>query len=223
MVLRPVRFLWKQFCGPQITAIMTALYRWFQSNFNTQINYLSTISIDTATDSHLTLIGACQGIRRPVVVFSDISNFIFTYEPEHGMDYGVSDLANPTVGGHFTDLEADRRSHEAILCPGIFFRPILQAKRDTEGLGASVVFLDKMLSYCWKALGNPGEPEYIIKFATGEDIPYGRTWGDIQVLLGPITHWGEPDMAIEWQNVLSTVFNALLNPNAYITFDFGSE
>lgn len=227
MQLRPFRFLWKQLCGPQITAIMAALYRWFSDSFNTTLKYLTTLSIDTANDAHLTLLGACQGIRRPIVVLKDSSNFIFTYEPEREKDYGVSivpdpESSEPIVGGRFTDLQQDLRNTSAVLCPPVFYRAILQAKRDSYGSGSSIVFLDNMLSNCWKAVGNTSTPIYHIEYSSSSDLPQNRTWGDIRVVMGPLTAWGDTDTAVQWQSVLSEVFNALLNPNSYVTFDFSA-
>ena len=63
MTLKPVHFLWKQLNGPQITAIVDALYELLRDMFNPIINYLTTFSINTANDIHLTFIGICSGIK----------------------------------------------------------------------------------------------------------------------------------------------------------------
>lgn len=222
MILRPLRFLWKQFNGPQITAIMTAIFRYMQTAFNSQINYLTTFSIQTATDAHLTLIGALCGIIRPIITIADLSNFIFTADPETGKDYGVSEAPGPDqVGGKFTDLYADMRHWSSELCPAEYFRQILLACTQSTADPMSPVFISEFLDNLFDVLF-PGvdRPVYTFTWIDSVYPDSGIIYEDVRLDLGSISSWGSPDTAAMWQGVLSGIINNIWNPEQHCQVTF---
>ena len=214
MTLRPIRFLWKQMCGPQVTAIMTAIFRYMQNIFNSQISYLSTFSLATATDSHLTFIGTLSGIIRPIISVADLSNFIFTLEPEQGVDYGVSEGPGPEqTGGKFTDLYADMRKWTIELCPAEYFRQILIACSKTKAEPMSPVFLSEFLDHLFDSLFPVGDrPVYSFYWFDTVYPDSSIAKEDMRLDLGEIRAWGSPETAAIWQGVLEGIINNVWNP-----------
>lgn len=222
MKLRPFRFLWKQFCGPQVTAIMTAIFRYMRDTFNNQIEYLSTFSIKTASDTHLTLIGALSGIIRPIVTIVDLANFIFTTEAESGKDYGVSAEPGPNQpGGKFTDLYTDVRQRTSELCPAEYFRQILLAYSQSEAEPMSPVFLAEFLDYLFDILFPTGtRPTYTFSWFDTIYPDSSIMYEDMRLDLGSVNDWGTPDTAAIWQGVLSGIINNIWNPEQHCQVTF---
>ena len=222
MILRPVRFLWKQMNGPQVTAIMTALFRYMRDTFNPIIEYLTTFSIATATDTHLTFIGTCMGIIRPIIQVADLSNFIFTTDPEHGKDYGVSEAPGPNqVGGRFTDLYEDMRNWTTEYCPELYYRQVLQGCAEINAHPMSVVYLDELLYHILTGLFPVGPiPEYSFTWIENTYPDSGTMKEDLRLDLGAIDDWPSPDIAAEWQGVLSGIINNVWKPEQKCTVTF---
>ena len=223
MTLKPVHFLWKQLNGPQITAIVDALYALLRDMFNPIISYLTTFSINTANDSHLTFIGICSGIIRPIIQVADSRFFLFTRDPEHNQDYGVSDLNNLTLGGVFSDLGEDVLSRRNLLCPALYYRTILQGFAASKGQVGSIALIDDIMGTIWNNLHPDGSVPlaYRIRWFTHRETSVS-TCGDIEVLMGPIDSWGNRDTAVMWQGVLTGIFNNMLNPNTYVVCNFNA-
>lgn len=220
MVLHPLRFLWRQLNGPIVTAIMTGLFKFVQSQINPALSYLSTFSIETATNEHLTFIGALLGLVRPVVAFANEDTFFFTAQDEHNVEYGFSlEAGQGQIGGHFTggDVPTGR---ERMLCPESYYRAILQGYLETDAEFTSIVFLDDILHKAWTLL-RVDEPSYTIAFQ--EEAGASGGYGDIRINLGPLSGWGDRKSAIAWQSVLTSIFNNILNPNIYISFEFTGD
>lgn len=215
MYLHPVRFLWRQLNGPQITAIMTALFRWIRDMFNPTIHYLATFSIATATDDHLTLIGGLQRVIRPMISIARAHAFIFTAEPETGKSYGVSASPGPLqVGGVFSDPAYAIRQN--ILCPAEYFRAILLACKEQTAEPFSIVFIDKVLGELWNKY-HPGEtPHYTFIWMDGTDGPLE----DVRITLGSIEDWGGEDIAVVWQAVLEGIINNVWKPTRVCRIEF---
>lgn len=214
MTLKPLRFLWKQMCGSQVTAIMTAIFRHMQNVFNSQISYLSTFSIATATDSHLTFIGTLSGIIRPIITVADLSNFIFTFEPEHDVEYGVSAAPGPgQTGGKFTDLYDDMRHWTSELCPAEYFRQILLTCSKTNAEPMSPLFLSEFLDHLFDSLFPVGNRPVYSFYWFDEVYPDSSiTKEDMRLDLGEISAWGSRDTAAKWQGVLEGIINSIWNP-----------
>jgi hypothetical protein len=222
MKLQTFRFLWKQFCGPQVTAIVTALFHYIRNTFNNQIEYLSTFSIKTASDAHLTLIGALLGIIRPIIRVADLSDFIFTTDPETGKDYGVSEAPGPSqLGGKFTDLYADMRKWTSELCPAEYFRQILLTCARSNAHPMSPVFISEFLDNLFDVLFPTGNrPVYTFTWIYNIQPDAGIIYEDMRLDLGSINDWGTPDTAAMWQGVLSGIINNIWNPEQHCQVTF---
>ena len=91
-MILPVKFLWEQLDGPQITAIENALFQYFKDIFDTKLDYLSTMNVDTANDSHLTFLGILANFVRPVITVPDREFFYLTNEVEHNSAHGFAEI-----------------------------------------------------------------------------------------------------------------------------------
>lgn len=202
-MIAPFTWLWKQFNGPQIVAVCKAIESYMRSTWETQLNYWQHLSIDTANNKHLTLIGALQGIARPLMEIEDESFFWFSAVPEEGTYYpsvpyrqsehGLSDVDEMSRGGKFSDMTPIvARSKNQLSEP--LYRCILQSARESEAGQGSLAYIDDVLYGLYKYL-NPAsdEPEYKIEMLTKEQIEFmqSRSVGDIRVNLGGETQWGE--------------------------------
>lgn len=218
-MLRPLRFLWEQFNGPQVTALFTAIFRYLQDQFNTTIDYFRHLDIYTANDAHLTLIGMLMGIPRPLIFAANPEFFLFTKEPGTDKERGFADLANRAVGGVFSDMS--EAVSTAQLMPKEYFRRVLVSWLENKDVAPnSLIFIDTVIHDAWDSI-HPGEPSPItIKYITPEDGNLGRTYGDIDVTMGRIYQWGTDTTAFLWQACFTSVFNNLLNPECYVDVNF---
>ena len=91
-MILPVKFLWEQLDGPQITAIENALFQYFTDIFDTKLDYLSTMNVDTANDSHLTFLGILANFVRPVITVPDREFFYFTNDDFKSIMNDINDL-----------------------------------------------------------------------------------------------------------------------------------
>lgn len=220
MILRPLRFLWTQMNGPVIRGIFTALFRYLQTSFNTTLQYLTTFSISTANDKHLTFIGACMGMPRPIVGFASEAYFFFTARSEHNVDYGYSAEPGPNaVGGKFAGADIGGRRYE--LCPEVYYRTILQGYLNSESEMTSIDLIDAILYIMWQVARPNDEPSYKISFV--EEATEAGAIGDIIIDLGQLSDWEDRDAAIQWQSVLTSVFNSIHNPNTYVSLEFTGD
>lgn len=225
-MLRPLRFLWRQFNGPQVSAICTAVFRYMQKQFNETIDYFRHFSITTATGDHLTLIGACMGVVRPLVPVFNEELFLFTRDYGENSERGFADLENRAVGGIFTDLEDDVR-RTRYLCPTEMYRKILLGALHSQARIQSLTCIDTIISDVWDSL-HPNEPSPVtFRFYDVGETP-NRTSGDIDVSIGTMAQWGGSDetagdtIALRWQSVFANIFNALFNPERYIDINFNN-
>lgn len=202
-MIAPFTWLWKQFNGPQITAISTAIFSYMKTQFESIMDYWQHLSIDTATSEHLTTIGALQNVSRPLLNMTPEKYFWFSDVPAEGTYYpsdpynksehGLSDIADMSVGGKFSDIGEIQSSWQYLSTP--LFRTILQAARDSKGEQGSLVYLDDILWGLYKYL-NPTATEgpYQIQILTKQDVAetaVTRSPGDIRCLLGQERLWGE--------------------------------
>ena len=211
MIITPFRWLWKQFQGPQITAICTAIFQWFRLKFDDILTYWNDLSIDTANDYHLTTIGALQGISRPLMLITQTKFFWFSVVPQDGTYYpsipyrksehGLSDLSDTTVGGKFADISEASKFYNYLPAP--LFRAILQSARDSKGIPGSLEYLDDIIYGLFSALNGDlsVEPHYTFKIIDETEAETThRCPGDIRIYLGDLSEWGD-----EFENVLAEI------------------
>lgn len=218
-MLRKIRFLWKQFNGPQISGLMTSIFRYLQTNFNTLIDYFRHFSIQRANNAHLSLIGACMGIVRPIMRFADDTFFFFTATKETGSRHGFSSLNDMSMGAQFSTVQRYYESYNNVTCPEEYYRKVLLAYKDFEGEKYSYLFIQSILESVWQQ--NHPDRELstagigIRFYQEGDPAPYGvtRTLGDIEIYMGPQTDWGAAEeAALRWQGVFQGIFSTVLSP-----------
>lgn len=218
-MLHPIRFLWKQFRGPQITGIMTAVYRWMKAKLDTTLDYFNTFSIETANETHLSLIGMIIGLVRPIVDFSPFSMFWFTDGgPLGNNDHGFDSIPATGFGGQFSDLQNPDTVQLHEVLPARFYRPLLKAWADYDMDGASLSFLDTVLGLIWDSVQHGVPKAYKIMILTEIDRVQNRSYGDIVIDLGPQAAWGESVTYIRGmlEGIATTLYNPL--PRLFITF-----
>lgn len=210
-MINPISFLWRQFNGPQITAICQAIWQYFHDTYDAYLNYFHSFGIDTVTQTdHLTFIGILQGLARPLIPIPDENTFWFTevygYKDGNGMepitwyaghkipdakfpdDHGFSSLNDIQRGGKFQEV-SDPGGYDYI--PDYIFRALLRGNASSEGLLGSLVALDDMLYEVWKKDRPTTVPAYVFTWANPTDNPR-YTPADIFVNLGVTQDWNHP-------------------------------
>ena len=81
-MILPIRYMWEQLDGPQVSALSNALFEYWKSVFDVKLDYFNNISVNTASDIHLTLLGLLSGLIRPNISEPDREYFYFTEHPE---------------------------------------------------------------------------------------------------------------------------------------------
>lgn len=209
-MLNPISFLWRQFNGPQITAICQALFGYFKNLCDENLDYFNDMSITTANTEHLSLLGILQGIARPLVPVPDAETFWFTldyeyipgpgiepetqyeghkipatnFPSEHGFSNGYYGQ-----GGVFTEEPGQTTGYQYI--PDYIFREILRGNSLSEGELGGLLVLDDMLNALYER-ENPGfRPPYRFKWNQLAPGAYD-TPGDITIDLGMSGDWAHP-------------------------------
>lgn len=209
-MLNPVTFLWRQLCGPQITAITQALFLYFKRLCDENLDYFNDLSLDTANTQHLSLLGIEQGLARPLVPIPDSKMFWYTQEYDYHPGYGYEEYTHyegheipnsefPSehgfatgrygVGGVFDKEPDGTTGYEYI--PDYIFRCMLKGNSKSSGYLGGLTVLDDML---WELFQreNPGIlPNYRFKWYSKSTDPFD-TPGDIVLNLGTTGDWAHP-------------------------------
>lgn len=207
-MLNPISFIWRQFNGPQISAICQALFGYFKQLCDENLDYFNDFTLDTANSEHLSLLGALQGLARPLVPIPDEELFWFedpyNYVDGEGMTpelefpgHKIPDRNFPSVrgfaegpnadGGVFDEEKSPDGNYYYI--PDYIFRQVLKSNTASEGMLGGLVVLDDILAALFQK-ENPGFTP-IHKFTWHNDIHTG-TPGDIHVDLGVAGDWMHP-------------------------------
>lgn len=189
-MILPVKFLWEQLDGPQITAIENALFQYFKDIFDTKLDYLSTMNVDTANDSHLTFLGILANFVRPVITVPDREFFYFTNEAEHGSAHGFAEINDRAIGGRFVGPEGV--TSEARPINTEHYRILLKSYIEGDGELGSLTLLDD-ICYALSVQDQPTlAPSYRFEFMEGDNIPTGRAPGDMYIDIGTMEDWNNP-------------------------------
>ena len=219
-MILPVRYLWQQLNGPQITGICDAIEEYWKSIFDDKLNYINNISVETANDSHLTLLGLLSGLIRPNIAEPDKDFFYFTEFAENPVDHGFSDLENLSVGGRFSKLSAGDNRHNVSLNTE-HYRALLRAWNNGEGEIGSLELLDDICYELTKLdLGPDTQPFYNFYFMFGDDIPEDRAPGDVYLDMGSMASWNNP---LHIYAVLNGVANSVYAPQPRIFISIGAS
>ena len=188
-MILPVKFLWEQLDGPQVNGIMTATYNYFKEMFDSKLDYLNTMNVDTANDSHLTFLGILANFIRPVIVVPDKDYFFLTEHAEHNSTQGFSSVEERNVGGRLVGKEGI--AVEAHPLNTEHYRVLLKTYIEGEGEIGSLSLLDD-ICYNLSKLDQPTrDPFYTFTFMD-EDIPEGRAPGDVYIDIGTLADWNNP-------------------------------
>lgn len=190
-MILPVRYLWEQLDGPQVSALSDALFEYWKAVFDEKLEYFNNISVETATDIHLTLLGLLSGLVRPVIMEPAGDFFYFTEFDEHPMDHGFSDLEDPTVGGKFCPIDKGSTIHNTSL-DAEHYRALLRAWVNGQGDIGSLMLLDDMCNELTKLDLGDVTPFYEFMFMEGPNIPSDRAPGDVYIDMRSAQNWNNP-------------------------------
>lgn len=216
----PIKYLWEQLDGPQVTAFTTAIFEYMKSIFDDKLEYFNNISIKTANNQHLTLLGLLSGLVRPTVSEADKNYFYFSEEPEHPVEHGFSALTNRARGGRFVGIGVGQGTHNVSLNEA-HYRALLEAWLESDGELGSLELLDTI---CYKLsqldLGDDVTPFYTFEFMSGDNVPAGRAPGDVFIDMGTMSQWNNP---LHVYAVLRGIANSIYAPQPQIFVSIGTE
>lgn len=218
MVL-PVRYLWEQLDGPQVSALSDALFEYWKAVFDDKLEYFNNISVDTASDIHLTLLGLLADLVRPNISEIDTDFFYFTEYSESEFSHGFSDLEDLSKGGKFGRLDTGISIHNMSL-DGEHYRALLRAWISGDGDIGSLQLLDDMCNELTKLdLGNI-TPFYQFVFMSGNDIPADRAPGDVYIDMRSAENWNNP---LHIYSVIQGIANSAYAPQPRIFVSIGTS
>lgn len=190
-MILPIRYMWEQLDGPQVTALSDALFEYWKSVFDEKLDYFNNISVETANNVHLTLLGLLSGLIRPVISEPDREYFYFTEVLEYPSSHGFGDVADQTIGGRLTKLDTGETIHNVSLDEE-HYRALLRAWVSGEGEIGSLELLDDICAELTKLdLGPETDPFYRFVFMES-DIPVDRAPGDLYIDMRSIDNWRNP-------------------------------
>lgn len=191
-MILPIRYMWEQLNGPQVSALSNALFEYWKSIFDTKLDYFNTISVETASDIHLTLLGLLSGLVRPNISEPDREYFYFSEYDEHNFEHGFGDLDDAQVGGKLTKLDSGGGIHNVSL-DAEHYRALLRAWVSGDGDIGSLQLLDDICNELTKLdLGPDVQPFYDFVFMEGDDIPTDRAPGDVYIDMRSADNWNNP-------------------------------
>lgn len=215
-MILPIQYLWKQLDGPQVTGLMKGVEEYWKSLFDDKLDYFNNMSIDTANDDHLTLIGLLSGLIRPVIQEPDKTFFYFTEQAEHHFPNGFSDLDNLELGGGLFS-KVDKKSLQNVTLDTEYYRALLKAWDRGQGEIGSLMLLDDICAEL-TALDVGGTPVYRFSIMEGDNIPVDRAPGDVYIDMGNATDWNNP---LHVYAVLNGVGNTAYAPQPRLFISLG--
>jgi hypothetical protein len=141
-MLKKQRFLWKQLNGPQITAIMDVLWKYHVEKYDKRLDYFNTLSISTAENKHLSMIGKLMQFTRPSSIsMMDFNKYIrFSYIQQGQVppkaDYGLS-------SGYF-DYGPEDPHHDNVELSDTVYRKVLIALSQVDGFSRGLALIDDL-------------------------------------------------------------------------------
>lgn len=219
-MILPVRYLWQQLNGPQITGICKAIEDYWKTVFDTKLDYFNNLSIETANDDHLTLFGLLSGLVRPTISEPDRDYFYFTENAETDVLHGFSDLADPSIGGKFSKLDSGGGIHNVSLDTE-YYRALLRAWTEGEGEIGSLMLLDDICAELTALdIGPETVPFYQFSFMEGDDIPVDRAPGDVFIDMRSMEAWHNP---LHVYAVLNGIGNTAYAPQPRLFVSIGAS
>lgn len=189
-MILPVKYMWEQLDGPQIKAIEEATFEYFRQMLDPKLDYLNTLSVDTANDAHLTFLGILANFVRPVITVPDKDFFFLTEDVEHNSSHGFSSLDDRLLGGRLVGIEG--ATTEARPLNTEHYRVLLKAYINNEGELGGLKLLDDICFALAKLDQPDSAPFYRFEFMEGDNIPEGRSYGDVYIDIGSLSDWNNP-------------------------------
>lgn len=218
-MILPVRYLWEQLDGPQVSALSDALFEYWKTIFDDKLEYFNNISVDTASDIHLTLLGLLSGLVRPTITEPSSEFFYFTEFSEHPMAHGFGDLEDPTIGGKFCPTDVGATIHNTSL-DAEHYRALLRAWVRGDGDIGSLMLLDDICNELTKLDLGDVTPFYEFDFMEGDDIPTDRAPGDVYIDMRSAQNWNNP---LHVYAVIQGIANSAYAPQPRIFVSIGTS
>lgn len=219
-MILPVRYLWQQLNGPQVSGLCKAIEEYWKTIFDTKLDYFNNLSIETANDAHLTLFGLLSGLVRPTISEPDSDYFYFTENAEQNVSHGFGDLEDPSLGGKFSKLDTGAGIHNVSLDTE-YYRALLRAWTQGEGEIGSLMLLDDICAELTKLdIGPETEPFYQFFFMFGDDIPQDRAPGDVFIDMRSMEAWHNP---LHVYAVLNGIGNSVYAPQPRLFVSLGAS
>lgn len=219
-MILPVRYLWEQLDGPQVSALSDALFEYWKSVFDNKLEYFNNISVNTANNIHLTLLGMLAGLIRPNISEADTDFFYFTEYPESDFQHGFSDLDEPDVGGKLSRVDSGISTHNVSL-DAEHYRALLKAWVSGEGDIGSLMLLDDICNELTKLDLGPVTPFYQFDFMEqGPSLPADRAPGDVYIDMRSADNWNNP---LHIYAVLQGIGNTAYAPQPRLFISIGAS
>ena len=219
-MILPVRYLWQQLNGPQVSGICKAIEEYWKTIFDTKLDYFNNLSIETANDDHLTLFGLLSGLVRPTISEPDKEFFYFTENAEQNAPHGFGDVNDPTLGGKFSKTDSGAGIHNVSLDTE-YYRALLRAWTEGEGEIGSLMLLDDICAELTKLdIGPDVTPFYRFSFMAGDNIPRDRAPGDVFIDMRSMSAWRNP---LHVYAVLNGIGNTAYAPQPRLFVSLGTS
>lgn len=179
----PVVFQWMQLNGPQISTISDAIAEYLKNMFDTKLDYLNNLSVETASNDHLTFLGTLAGFVRPNVAEVQKQYFMFSQDAVPVSEHSFSDPSDLTKPHGVLSGDIKVEGDTSILDTE-HYRALLRAFIHSEGEIGSLVLLDDICAELSKLDAPLVAPFYRFNFQ-----PEHGGAGDVELELGYDNQW----------------------------------
>lgn len=153
-MIHPFRFLWEQLNGPQISAIMKAIYEFLKNMFDGKLDHFNNIDIMTCTIGELNTIGAIMNIPRGLVQRVDSVHFFFSELPQGHMNIHGFSMLDSSIGGQFTSVVPVDEMFD--LLDATYYRVLLNGIAKGTAYPGSLIYIQQALEALNNAQSLPG-------------------------------------------------------------------
>lgn len=203
-MIHPIQFLWKQLNGPQITAIVRAIYEYIKLSFDNNLRYFNRYEVLSGTIGHAETVGILSRFSRPLITKYLRQFFFFTYEKNYSPEKGFSSLTERELGGKFSSLDEQQKTVTSLDADAYkrLLNTYLTGNMEIESLS----MLDSICNE-------------LVRIEGLDNASYSFIWGEagaggITVDIGTEGEWREPDVV---SAVISSLANTIYYPNPIIS------
>lgn len=189
-MIKPIKWLWKQFNGPQITAISAGISDFLTAKFDARLDALEDIDIDKVNENQAETLGALIGFIRPLISDKLVKYFMFTDGPTQSVEYGTTDgllHGNDVLGGKFLDLDDVITTTSVQKLESKLYRMLVKYFELNEGRGLKCIcgIMDVLYDYFLPK----EEKKYTVVWAQDVDTSQSLIRGDIYAYIGSVDTW----------------------------------